>query len=84
MPNQVRMRGVICSSVLWLFAAFPAHAVADSAALPMNQLSAMLTNKIVESWVFDNSGKEIVYTVEHTPKAKDEEFIVKGPWFKRS
>ena len=55
-----------------------------SAALPMNQLSVMFTNKIVEAWVFDNSGNEIVYTVEHAPETKDEEFVVKGPWLKRS
>ena len=55
-----------------------------SAALPMNQLAAMLTNKIVEVWIFDNSGNEIVYTVEHAPGTKDEEFVVKGPWLKRS
>jgi hypothetical protein len=55
-----------------------------SAALPMNQLFEVLTKKVVEAWVFDNSGNEIVYTVEHTPGTKDEEFVVKGPWLKGS
>ena len=56
-----------------------------SAALPMNQLFGMLTKKVVEAWVFDNGGNEIVYTVEeHTPETKDEEFVVKGPWRKRN
>lgn len=35
---------------------------------------ALLRNKVVEAWVFDNSGKEIVYTVE--PGTRDEEFSV--------
>jgi len=46
--------------------------------------AALLTNKIIEVWIFDTSGNEIVYTVEHAPGTKDEEFVVKGPWLKRS
>jgi len=36
------------------------------------------------AWVLDSGGKEVVYTIEHAPGTKDEEFKVKGPWQKRS
>jgi hypothetical protein len=43
-----------------------------------------VTSKVIEAWVLDSGGKEVVYTIEHVPGTKDEEFKVKGPWEKRS
>jgi len=43
-----------------------------------------VTSKVTEAWVLDSGGKEVVYTIEHAPGTKDEEFKVKGPWQKRS
>ena len=40
--------------------------------------------KTVEAWVFDSSGKEITYTVEHVLGTDDQAFLVRGPWGKRS
>lgn len=36
--------------------------------------------KTVEAWVFNSSGTEITYTVEHAPGTDDQEFLVRGPW----
>ena len=43
-------------------------------------LSGALKNRVFEAWVFDNDGKEVVYSVQHIPGTKDDEFLVKGPW----
>jgi hypothetical protein len=48
-----------------------------------NQLLASVNNRLFEAWVFDSTGKEIVYTVDYVPGSEDQE-IIKGPWSKRS
>lgn len=53
-------------------------------ALVLSVLIDSVTKKVIEAWVLDSGGKEVVYTIEHVPGTQDEEFKLKGPWAKRS
>jgi hypothetical protein len=43
----------------------------------------LMKNRVTEAWVIDNEQREFVYSVEHIPGTKDDEFLVRGPWAKR-
>jgi len=40
-------------------------------------------SKVLEAWIFNSSGKEIAYTIEHAFGTGDQEFRIRGPWGKR-
>ena len=43
----------------------------------------LVRNRVTEAWVIDSERREFIYSVEHIPGTKDDEFLVRGPWAKR-